>query len=303
MERLVARREGLLVEELDGGIVIYDERCDQAHWLDMSTAAVWRACQEPRGEAEISVAAGVDATVCQVALSHLAQLGLLETESGNAYSRRTVLRTAAKIGVGGAVAAPIVSAMIPVAAAHASTRGGGGGGGGGTTTTFTVQSGNERNPDGSPGPGAPGSPDPLNAGLFTGAQQPPPFPPGPPAFNIVPNGSYAAAIGTSNWISTDPNGGNNDDPPGFYYYTYLPGLTIPAGASGATITGAFMSDNPGQVFVNNVQVGDDSGVEFSAPTPFGPVPLNPGNNILQFQVLNEGGPTALDYFATVSYTM
>ncbi len=40
----LARSAGLIVEELDGGLLIYDGTSNLAHALDAEAAAVWRAC-------------------------------------------------------------------------------------------------------------------------------------------------------------------------------------------------------------------------------------------------------------------
>jgi hypothetical protein len=122
VERLVARANDIVVEHLDDGLVIYDGRDTQAHWLDPSATAVWHACHEPRTEAEIATAAGVDGSRCEIALAQLIDLGLVEAESGSGYSRRAVLRTAARVGLAGAVAAPILSSFVPAAAAASSGR-------------------------------------------------------------------------------------------------------------------------------------------------------------------------------------
>lgn len=120
MDRFVARTNDLVVEEFDGGLVIYDGRDAQAHYLDPSATAVWRACRQPKTESEIVGAAGLDATSGETALSQLIDLGLVEAEAGSRYSRRVVLRTAAKVGLAGTVAAPIISAVVPAAAAAVS---------------------------------------------------------------------------------------------------------------------------------------------------------------------------------------
>lgn len=117
MDRFVARANDIVVEELDGGLVIYDGREAEAHWLDPTATAVWGACREPRTEAEIADAAGLDGPTCELVVSQLVDLGLVEVTPGSGYSRRVVLRTAAKVGMAGAVGAPIISAVVPAAAA------------------------------------------------------------------------------------------------------------------------------------------------------------------------------------------
>ena len=117
MDRFVARANDIVVEQLDDGLVIYDGRAAQAHWLDPSATAVWNACREPRTEAELAGAARLEGPTCKLVLSQLVDLGLVEATPSSGYSRRVVLRTAAKVGLAGAVGAPIISAVVPAAAA------------------------------------------------------------------------------------------------------------------------------------------------------------------------------------------
>ena len=140
MGEFVACSEGFVVEALDDGLVVYDPRSGQAHWLDRDAAAVWRACARPAGETHIAQVTNVPAPACAQTLERLRVLGLVTAAGG--MSRRGALQAAARVGVAGAVGAPIVSALIPVAAAHASTGGGSSTGGDTTppspTTTFST---------------------------------------------------------------------------------------------------------------------------------------------------------------------
>jgi hypothetical protein len=276
----VARTDDLVVEELDGGLVVYDKRRDQAHWLDAGAAAVWRAAAEGGSDTAIAQRVGVDAAIARASLVQLVDIGLVATDSRIGVSRRTVLRTAAKVGVAGVAAAPIVSAVIPIAAAHASTPGGGGPPPP-QTVTYTIQS----------GPGADGTTDAKNLGSNDGG-----LTYGPTL--IISNGAYTIIPGTS-YIYTGSEATQN------FYYKPSPQIVLPPGATGGTISGQFRSDNTGYVIVNGVQVASTpTDVSFSssqAPTSFS-ASLQPGPNDLVFIVNNSGGPTALDYIATVSYT-
>ena len=128
MAERVERVEGLVVEAVDGGLVLYDPRCSQAHWLDPEAAAVWRACgRSPSGD-EVASIVGGDRGPVAATLVRLEELGLVRVAGSPGVSRRSVLVTAARVGAAGAVAAPIISAVIPSAAAAASTPTMGGGG-------------------------------------------------------------------------------------------------------------------------------------------------------------------------------
>ena len=129
MAERIERVDGLVVEDLDGGLVLYDPGCSRAHWLDPEAAAVWRACGRSSSGEEVARIAGGDRGAVGATLVRLEELGLVRVAGSPGVSRRSVLVTAARVGAVGAVAAPIISAVIPSAAAAASTGTVGGGGG------------------------------------------------------------------------------------------------------------------------------------------------------------------------------
>ena len=140
MLEYVARTEAVVLDVLDGGAMVYDTRSDQAHWLDHDALAIWRACAQRATEAHIVRGSGVDPLRCSEALDRLADVGLVVRHGG--ISRRSALATAARVGAAGVVGAPVITALIPAATAHAGTPGTGGGGGNPppppVTTTFTA---------------------------------------------------------------------------------------------------------------------------------------------------------------------
>jgi hypothetical protein len=283
--------EELVLDELDGGLVVYDTRAHRAHWLEPSAAAVWRACGAGTDSSEIAAAAELDLTTCLATLDQLIDIGLVEILGG--VSRRSMLASAAKVGAAGTLAAPIISAVIPVAAAHASTRGSGSGTPP-TPTTFTLKS----------GPGAPASVDPNNLATIWDPSTSSWASSWSPAYNYRLQGGYGL-IPTTGWISyyDDPNGYGpggaltSIDPSSVFY--------IPAGAQDAQISGQFLADDFGTVYVNGNLVATTPNPGYTTPTTF-TAQLIPGtNNWLSFQMTNSGSspnPTGVDYLATVSYT-
>lgn len=114
----------MLVEELDGGLVVYDAATSQAHSLDPVAARVWRVCDGARTVSDIARAVGLDRATAEAVIVRLGEIGLLEPASGG-ISRRVMLYRSARVGVAAAAAAPVISTvLIPTAAAHASTIGG-----------------------------------------------------------------------------------------------------------------------------------------------------------------------------------
>jgi hypothetical protein len=112
-----ARTHGLIVEELDGELLILDTETDQAHCLDADAAAVWRACDR---QTDIARATGLDADVVAATIDDLADRHLLVT----GVNRRDLLRTIS-VGVAAvAVGAPVIrSIVVPTAAQAASCKG------------------------------------------------------------------------------------------------------------------------------------------------------------------------------------
>jgi Coenzyme PQQ synthesis protein D (PqqD) len=118
MEQLPAgRREGLIVEELDGELLLYDTERERAHSLNAVAAAVWEACDGVRGPKAIAEAAGVTEDAVWRALSQLEERRLLDGElprrmSGPEYSRRQAVRRMGLIGASAAFAAPFVRSIV-----------------------------------------------------------------------------------------------------------------------------------------------------------------------------------------------
>lgn len=276
----------MVVDELNAGLVVYDARTHRAHWLEPSAAAVWRACDGGADESEVASAVDADTITGLALLDQLMDIGLVEVVEG--VSRRSMLTSAAKVGAAGALVAPIISAVVPIAVAHASTGTGGGSPVGPSPgQPLVLQS----------GPGDPTTVDPSNVSTIWNGTSWAPF---GPAYNYATQGPYYVIPGTG-WISyfDDANGDGptnaltSVDPPYQFY--------IPAGAVNPQITGQFLADDAGTVFVNGTQVGTTAD-GYSAPTPF-TAELQTGYNWLSFQMTNSGGgPTGVDYQATVSYS-
>jgi hypothetical protein len=93
-----ARQDRLLVQELDGETLVYDERNHRAHCLDARAGRVWALCDGTRTLPEISRAYGEGAQGEAVVNWTVAELGKahLLDESGasdfKALSRRTLVK-------------------------------------------------------------------------------------------------------------------------------------------------------------------------------------------------------------------
>ena len=123
MIRPLARIEGLITEEVDGELLVYDAQRDVACRLNGSAALVWQSSDGKRTVddlvAVLSEELGelADEDMVMVALDHLAEHGLIESgydpREANAarISRRRFIR---RVGVVGAasMAVPVVHSMV-----------------------------------------------------------------------------------------------------------------------------------------------------------------------------------------------
>ena len=122
-----ARREGLVVQELSGEVLVYDRERNKAHCLNSTAARVWGYCDGKRSAAQIARAiegeinAPVDEDVIWLGVEQLSKTHLLQEsaklpEHKSGLSRREVMK---RIGLAAAVALPVVTSIIAPSAAQA----------------------------------------------------------------------------------------------------------------------------------------------------------------------------------------
>jgi hypothetical protein len=130
MKRLPrARKEGLLIQELPGELLVYDLERHKAHCLNAAAAEVWKQCDGRTLVSEVMAASrkklGADKGEAAVwySLEQLQKARLLaepvaipETAAG--VSRRRMLR---RIGVTAALGLPLVTTMVAPRAVDASS--------------------------------------------------------------------------------------------------------------------------------------------------------------------------------------
>jgi hypothetical protein len=125
----LARREGLIVEQMPDEVLVYDLDRHKAHCLNSTSAYVWQQCDGKSNVASIArrmekqFKAKVNEDLVYLALEQLGKDHLLENqvalpaEMVNA-SRREVMR---RIGLATAVALPVVVSILSPTAANAVT--------------------------------------------------------------------------------------------------------------------------------------------------------------------------------------
>ena len=124
-----ARKDGLVIRELENETLVYDQRIDKAYCLNQTAALVWKSCDGEKQPADIArlltreFKAQVPEEFVRVAIQQLEQDNLLEHQGvtgtrRNRLSRREVMR---RIGLTTAIALPVITALVvPTAATAAS---------------------------------------------------------------------------------------------------------------------------------------------------------------------------------------
>lgn len=111
-----ARNDALLVEELDGEAVVYDQRHDRVHRLDARAYRIWRESDGQATVAQLADRTGCERELIELTLDKLNAADLLHADGPRLYSRRRLVSSAAALA-----AAPIVvSVAAPTPAMAAS---------------------------------------------------------------------------------------------------------------------------------------------------------------------------------------
>jgi hypothetical protein len=132
-----ARKEKVLVQEVQDETVVYDEERDRAHHLNRTASLVWSHCDGEKSVADIAAALqkelnpAADENLVWMSLDHLGAAHLLHepiTRSAEQMrlSRRSVVRRVGMVGVL-SLLMPAVTSIVAPTPAHAQSPGGCGG--------------------------------------------------------------------------------------------------------------------------------------------------------------------------------
>ena len=137
-------RTSLIVKELAGEVLVYDETSTKAYCLNKSAATIWGMCDgktsisEMARKAAIEIDGMIDEVFVAVALTSFRDNGLLENESGDIrpiarLTRAELVARVGRVGLAAAVALPLVTSVVAPTAAKAYGRSSGETGRGGNT--------------------------------------------------------------------------------------------------------------------------------------------------------------------------
>jgi hypothetical protein len=130
----LARKEGLVIEELPDEVLVYDLERDRAHCLNETAAFVWQRCDGRTSTSQMAdslakkVNASVDERVVWLAIDQLSRNHLLAERSVppqliSGLNRREMVRA---LGLAAVVAIPVVTSIIAPTPAQAATCAGSG---------------------------------------------------------------------------------------------------------------------------------------------------------------------------------
>jgi hypothetical protein len=125
-----ARRTGLIIQEVDGEILIYDQNTNKAHCLNQTAAKVWKYCDGETSIAEACQALScdldtpVDEKLVWYAVDQFSKDNLLEKGIEPpafiiaGMNRRQMVRT---LGLAAVIAVPLVTSIVAPTPAQAAT--------------------------------------------------------------------------------------------------------------------------------------------------------------------------------------
>ncbi len=117
-QRPIARKNGLVVQEVPDEVLVYDLETNKAHCLNQSAAMVWRSCDGKNSVSEIVTlveehsGSKVTEDFVWLAIDQLSENNLLETQLTSSFqgqSRREVIK---KIGLATMVAIPVIASLV-----------------------------------------------------------------------------------------------------------------------------------------------------------------------------------------------
>ena len=117
-QRPIARKSGLVVQEVPDEVLVYDLESNKAHCLNQSAALIWRSCDGNNSVSEIAklVEAQAGGKVTEdfvwLAIDQLSENNLLEKQIASTFagqSRREVIK---KIGLASMVAIPVIASLV-----------------------------------------------------------------------------------------------------------------------------------------------------------------------------------------------
>ena len=114
----IARQEGLVIQEADREVLVYDVDTHKAHCLNQTAAFIWQSCDGKSSVDEIKVklerafGKNVDEDLIWLAIDQLGEKKLLQNSPSQRFSGQTRRDVLKKIGFATVIALPIVTSLV-----------------------------------------------------------------------------------------------------------------------------------------------------------------------------------------------
>jgi hypothetical protein len=120
----VARKTGLVIQEVPDEVLVYDLEQNKAHCLNQTAALVWRSCDGKNSVSDIAglvtreMGSAVNDDFVWLAIDQLTESGLLDNEIKPFFGqgRRDAIK---KIGMASIVAVPVIASLVAPSSAMA----------------------------------------------------------------------------------------------------------------------------------------------------------------------------------------
>jgi len=113
----VARKEGLVIQEMPEEVLVYDLDTNKAHCLNQTAAFVWKSCDGRNSVADITKLVGNDSgtaipeDLVWLAIDQLSEKNLLANNLKADFKGSTRREVIKKIGLAAVIALPLVASL------------------------------------------------------------------------------------------------------------------------------------------------------------------------------------------------
>ena len=117
-QRPIARKAGLVIQEVPDEVLVYDLETNKAHCLNQSAAMIWRSCDGNNTVSEIAELVGAQAggkvteDFVWLAIDQLSQNRLLEKEIAVNFAGQSRREALKKIGMATMIAVPVIASLV-----------------------------------------------------------------------------------------------------------------------------------------------------------------------------------------------
>jgi hypothetical protein len=121
----VARKEGMVIQEMPNEVLVYDLETNKAHCLNQTAATIWKSCDGKNTVTDISrllaktSGSAVEEDLIWLAIDQLNEKNLLETHIAPKFNGQTRREVIKKVGLAAVIALPLISSLAAPKAAHA----------------------------------------------------------------------------------------------------------------------------------------------------------------------------------------